>query len=181
MVIVSPFFSGRFETDFVQQAFQNGLKAAGADILDAVVHGLCEVCQRVDCGILEDEGDAFGGHEGFVLADQAGFGLRQDPRKSSLCPAPQLHADRQTALQFRQQVGRLGDVKRARRDEQDVVGLHRPVFGRDRRAFDQRQQVALHAFAADAGAIAPSAAILSISSRKTMPSFSRTAMASWVT
>lgn len=37
----------------------------------------------------------------------------------------------------------------ARGDEEDMVGLDRPVFRRDGRAFDQRQQVALHALAAD--------------------------------
>ena len=37
-------------------------------------------------------------------------------------------------------------------DEQHVVGLHRPILGGDGRAFDQRQQVALHAFAADRAA-----------------------------
>ena len=33
-----------------------------------------------------------------------------------------------------------------------MVRLHRPVFGGDRGAFDQRQQIALHAFAAHAAA-----------------------------
>src|SRR3546814_4799639 len=46
----------------------------------------------------------------------------------------------------------LGDVEGTRCDEQDVVGLHRPVFGRDGGALDQRQQVALDAFAADRAA-----------------------------
>ena len=50
-------------------------------------------------------------------------------------------------------------------------GLHRAVLGRHRGALDQRQQVALHALAADVGAGMRSerAVILSISSRKTMP------------
>ena len=73
-------------------------------------------------------------------------------RKSSRVSGLQLDADRQAALQLRQQIGRLGDVERARRDEQDVVGLHRAVLGRDRGAFDQRQQIALHAFARHVGA-----------------------------
>ena len=58
-----------------------------------------------------------------------------------------LDADRQAALQFRQQVGRLRDVKCAGGDEQDVVCFHRPMLGVDGGALDQRQQVALHAFA----------------------------------
>src|SRR5437016_4571767 len=45
-------------------------------------------------------------------------------------------------------------MERAGRDKQDVVGLDRAVLGRDRGAFDQRQQVALHAFARDIAAAA---------------------------
>ena len=44
-------------------------------------------------------------------------------------------------------------MKRAARDEQDVIGLHHPVLGRHRRAFDQRQQVALHTLARHIGAL----------------------------
>ena len=71
-------------------------------------------------------------------------------------------------------------MERARRDEQDMIGLHRAMLGRDRRALDQRQQIALHALARD---IAPPprpsrAQILSISSRKTIPLFSTSRIAS---
>ena len=48
----------------------------------------------------------------------------------------QFHADGQSALKFRDQVGRLGDVERARRDEEDMVGANGTVFGGDRRPFD---------------------------------------------
>ena len=64
----------------------------------------------------------------------------------------ELDPDRKPALQLRNQVRRLGKVERAARDEQDVVGLDHAVLGGDRRAFDQRQQVALHALARDVGA-----------------------------
>ena len=37
----------------------------------------------------------------------------------------------------------------ARRDEQYMVGFHRPIFGRDGGSFNQGQQVALNPFAAD--------------------------------
>ena len=73
-------------------------------------------------------------------------------RKSSRVSAPELDADRQPALELGQQVGRLGDVEGARGDEQNVVGLDRPVFGADGGALDQRQQIALNALAADVGA-----------------------------
>ena len=69
----------------------------------------------------------------------------------------QLDADRQPPLQLGQQVGGLRHVEGAGRDEQHVVGLHRPVLGGDGRALDQRQEIALHALArdvrADAGAV----------------------------
>jgi len=44
-------------------------------------------------------------------------------------------------------------VERAAGDEQDVVGLHHAVLGRHRGAFDQRQQVALHALARHVAAV----------------------------
>ena len=74
------------------------------------------------------------------------------------------------------------DMEGARSDEQDVVGLHGAMLGRDRGAFDQRQQIALHAFARDvaADAAVAGAQILSISSRNTMPLFSTALIASSV-
>src|SRR5690606_11943703 len=58
-------------------------------------------------------------------------------------------ADRQASLQLRQQIQRLGNVEGARSDKKNEVRLHRPMLGGDGGALDQRQQVALHAFAAD--------------------------------
>ena len=91
-------------------------------------------------------------HQRDVLLDQARFRLGQDAAEILAGQRAQFDADRQAALQFGQQVGRLGDVERARCDEQDMVGLDGAVLGRNRRAFDQRQQIALHAFAADIAA-----------------------------
>ena len=70
----------------------------------------------------------------------------------------QLHADGKAALQFGNQVARLGDVERAGGDEQDVIGAHEAVARVDGGAFDDRQNVALHAFAADVRAVAGFAA-----------------------
>ena len=75
--------------------------------------------------------------------------------KSSTVSGAQLDPDREAALQFRQEVGRLRDVEGAGGDEQDVVGLDRAVLGRDRRALDQGQEVALHALARHVAADAP--------------------------
>ena len=73
--------------------------------------------------------------------------------KSSTERRVELDADRKAALQLRDQVRGLRQVERAARDEQDVVGLDHAVLGRDGGAFDQRQQVALHALARDVGAV----------------------------
>ena len=78
----------------------------------------------------------------------------------------------------------LGEVEGARGDEQPMTDLDRPPCLRgDRGALDQRQQVALHALAADIGDMESAeailrAVILSISSRKTMPFFSTASIAS---
>jgi hypothetical protein len=64
-------------------------------------------------------------------------------------------------------------MERPGRDEENMVGLHRPVLRADGRTLDHRQEIALHAFARDvAAACASRAQILSISSRNTMPLFS---------
>src|SRR5690606_29867539 len=78
--------------------------------------------------------------------------LREDAAEVLLGQRTQLDADRQAALQLGQEVGRLGDVEGAGGDEEDVIRLDRPVFGGDRRALDERQEVALHALARDARA-----------------------------
>ena len=53
----------------------------------------------------------------------------------------------QAALELGDEVGRLGDVERAGGDEQNVVGANHAVARVDGGAFDDRQNVALHAFA----------------------------------
>ena len=87
-----------------------------------------------------------------VLLGQARPGRREDADEILLGQRLQLDPDRQPPLKLGQQIGGLGDVERARGDEQDMVGLQRPIFGRDRRPLDQRQQVALDALAADRSA-----------------------------
>ena len=90
--------------------------------------------------------------QGGVLLGQRVLRLAQDATEIVGGQRAELDPDRKAALQFGNQVGGLGQRERARGDEQDVVGSHDAVLGRHRRAFDQRQQVALHAFATDAGA-----------------------------
>ena len=107
--------------------------------------------QRCDTVGGEADGDRLGGQQRGILQGQGVVGFGQDADKISFGQRAQFDADRQAALQFGQQVGRFGDVERARGDEQYVVGFHRAVFGRDGGALDQRQQIALHAFARHIG------------------------------
>ena len=81
------------------------------------------------------------------------LGLGENADEILLGERLQLHANGKAALQLRNQIAGLGDVERARGDEQNVVGAHHAVARVDRGAFDDRQNVALHAFAADVGAV----------------------------
>ena len=78
--------------------------------------------QPADAGVGEFELHALGGEQRLVLACQARVGLGQDALEVVHRQARQLDADRQPALQFRDQVRGLGQVEGAAGDEQDVVG-----------------------------------------------------------
>ncbi len=127
------------------------------NVLDRRVDLLGQQRQFVDRGVVEIEGNPLGREQCFVLFDQACFRLDEDAPEVVAVERLQFDPDRQSALQFRQQIGRLGLVEGTRSDEQDMVGLDRPVLRRDRGAFDQWQEVALHPFAADIGTAAAGA------------------------
>ena len=106
-------------------------------------------------------------------------GLGEDAAEIVLVQGRELDPYRQPALQFGQQIRGFRRMEGARGDEQNVIGLHRAMLGRDRGALDQRKQIALHALARDIAAATPSRAqILSISSRNTIPLFSTSRIAS---
>ena len=133
-----------------------------------------EVGDPVDGVGGERQRDALGLHQRHVLLDQRAARLGQDADELVLAERLELDADRKAALQLRNEIRRLRDVERARGDEQDVIGAHHPVLRVHRRAFDDRQDVALHALAADVGPVRRprGPAILSISSMKMMPACS---------
>ena len=93
-----------------------------------------------------------------VLLGQRRLRLRQNADEIFHGERLQLHADGKASLQLRNQVARLRNVERARRDKQDVVGAHHAVARIHRRPFDDRQNVPLHAFARD---VRPMAALAS--------------------
>ena len=138
---------GRLERQIVEHALHDRVQPAGADVLHARVH------QRRDA---RDLGDRVGAdverhllrrEQRRVLLGQRVLGLGQDADEVLIGQRLQLDADGEPPLQLGDQVLGLRHVERARRDEQHVIGLERPVLGRHRRALDDRQQVALHALA----------------------------------
>ena len=106
----------------------------------------------------ELERQPFGRHQRGVLLDERVLRLGQDADEIVAPERFELDANRKAALKLGNQVRRLRDVERARGDEENVVRLDHPVLGVHGRAFDDRQDVALHAFAADVGPVSALAA-----------------------
>ena len=117
-----------------------------------------ELGDELDRIVGERELDAFGCHQRDVLLDQRAARLGEDPHELRATERLELDANRKAALQLGNQIARLRHVKRAGGDEQDVVGAHHAVLGVDGGAFDDRQDVALDAFAAHVGSLAALAA-----------------------
>ncbi len=129
------------------------MQPARADVLGVFVDMKCHLSEATYAVFPEIERDLLGVEQRRVLRRQRRVGLGQDAHEVVGRQRLQLHADREPALQLGNQVGRLGDMERAGRDEQDVIGLHHAVLGVDRGALDQRQQVSLHAFAGHIGTL----------------------------
>src|SRR6267378_3649314 len=141
------------ERDIFQELLHHRVQAPRADVLRALVHthgnlgdGLHRLRQEV-------QRDAFRLQQLHVLPHQRVPRLGQDADEILPRQGLELHADRKPALELGNQVRRLGDVEGPGGDEEDVVGADDPVLGGDRRALDDRQQVALHALARDVRAV----------------------------
>ena len=80
------------------------MEAAGADVLDAVIHLHGDIGDGFDGVGFEGEVDAFGFHQGDVLRDETGFRLGEDALEIIAAERPEFDADRQAALKFGQQV-----------------------------------------------------------------------------
>ena len=128
------------------------MKPPRTDVLEVAIHlgrGPRDFLEAVRG---EHELDPVRGEKRGGLLRERVLGLGDDAEKVSVGEGVEGHADRETALQLRNEVRGLGHVKGARGDEKDVVRLHHPVFRLHGRPFHERQEVALHAFARDVGA-----------------------------
>ena len=130
------------------------MQAARADILGLLVDLHRVGGELRDAVGREFERDAFDREQLPVLFGQRVLGRGQDRLEILGGQRVQLHANRKAALEFGDQIRGFALVECARGDEQDVVGLDRAVFGRHGAAFDDGQDVALHAFARNVGSAA---------------------------
>src|SRR5471030_905193 len=139
-----------------QQTLKQRVQAAGTDVLGLLVDLPGDLGDALDPVRLELDGQAFGFQQGAVLLGQRRVRLAENALEVFRGQRFQLDANRQATLQLRHQIARLAQVERTGSDEQDVVGLDHAQFGVDGAAFDQWQQVTLHAFArhVDAAGIA---------------------------
>ena len=104
--------------------------------------------------VLEVQLHVLGLQKRLVLAHQRVARLREDPHEVVALQAGELDADREAALQLGDEVRGLGHVEGTGGDEENVVGRHGAVLGLDRRALDDRQQIALHALPRDVRTLA---------------------------
>src|SRR5262249_585586 len=145
---------GAFERNLVEDFFQDSVQAARAYVFGGLVDLESEVRHFVNRVFGDFECDAFGLHQRLVLFDQGVLWLGQDALEVIYGQRLQFDADREPALQFGDQVRRLRDVESPGRHDKHVAGVHHAVLRAARGAFDDRQDVALHAFARNVGAVA---------------------------
>src|SRR6266540_1413583 len=96
---------------------------------------------------------AFGFKQRLILFDQRILRFGQYADEIFFAQRAQLDANRETALELGNQVGRFGTMKSSRGNEKNMVGLDHAVFGVDRRTFDDRQQVPLNSLTRNVRAI----------------------------
>ena len=134
------------------------MQAPRADIFNIFV----DTCRHFGNGrntvIREIKGDIFCSHKSDILFDQAVVRLNQNMFEIIFGQCVKLNPDWQTALKFRKEIGWLGNRKRARRNEKDMISFNVTMLGGYCAAFNKRQQITLHSFAANFAAISVCAA-----------------------
>ena len=132
--------------DLFQQFLQYRVQAAGADVFGAFVDLPGHFSNAPDAVVSNLQVESFGIQQGLVLLSEGASGFGENALEVIRGQGAQFHADGQTALQLRDQIAGLGQVKGAGGDKQDVVSLDHAVLGGHGAAFDQRQQVSLYPF-----------------------------------
>ena len=103
------------EGDFFQQAFEQGVQAACADVLGFLVDLVGNLGDALDTFGNELDAQAFGVQQGGVLLGERGVRLGENALEILRGQGFQLDANRQAALQLGYQVARLAQETRRRR------------------------------------------------------------------
>ena len=143
------------EGDVLDQTLHHRHQPPRADILDARIDLNRSVGDGLDRVRGEIEGNAprFPSGRTYCLISEASVSLRMRMKSSRVSALSSTRIGRRPCSSGKRSDG-LAVWEGAGGDEQDVVGLDRPVFGRDRCAFDQGQKVPLHALTGDVAAAA---------------------------
>src|SRR5436190_11509977 len=142
---------GQLEQHVLEQRREHSVQPPRPDVFHPLVHLRRDARDLLHAVGRELECRAIRRAQRRVLLGQRVLRLRHDAHEVGFGERRQLDPDREAPLQLRNQIARLGNVKCAGGDEQDVIGAHVAVARLHGRAFDDRQQVALHAFARDVG------------------------------
>src|SRR5215469_9419265 len=141
------------EGKLIEHFFENRMQPAGADILSLLVHVGGKARDGLN-GVFRDlQLHALGLEQRNILLDQRIFRLGEDAHEIFFLERLHFHTNRQAALQLGDQVGGLGDMEGAGGNKQNVVRTNHSVARVDGGAFDNRQNVALHAFARNIRAV----------------------------
>src|SRR5215217_1649267 len=135
-----------FERNRFQQSLQDGEQAAGTDIFGPLIDLHRDVGDGLHSFLGELHRQAFSCQQCVILTDEGTFGLRENTHKIFFRQGVELDTDRKSSLKLGDEIRGLGHMERPRGNEQDVVREYRPMLRRDRAAFHDRQQVALHPF-----------------------------------
>jgi hypothetical protein len=100
--------------NLVQNPLHHRLQPPRTDVFDRRIEIDRDIGKGVDGVIGEGDRQVFGAISATYCLIRLASVSRQDAAEIILAQRLQLHADRQTALQFRQQVGWLGDVETRR-------------------------------------------------------------------
>ena len=152
------FFIRRFEADFIQHPLHDGMQAPRADILRAFIHAEGEAGHFFQRFGGEFQLHALGFEQRRVLLHQRRLRFGENADEIIHGERLQLHADRETSLQFGNQVAWFGNMECSRCDKQNVIGSHHSIAAINGSSFHNRQNVTLHALAGNVRSMAAFAA-----------------------
>src|SRR5690606_14146431 len=137
------------EEKLVEQSAHDGVKSSRSNILYLGVDREGHSGNLFYCFLGKGNLNPFRFKQRFVLLRQSVLWLGQDAYKILLGQVSQFNTDRKAPLKFGNEVGRLGDMERSRRDKQDMVGLDDPMFGIHRTTLHNGKKIPLNALPAD--------------------------------